>query len=390
MTQTIAILLDAYRELNSRKLFWIAMVLSGLVVAAFALVGINEQGLRLLAWDVPFPVNTSIMSEETFYKTLFVGLGIKFWLAWLSTILALVSTAGIFPDLVSGGSIDLVLSKPISRARLFFTRYAGGLLFTALQVGVFSAASFFVLGLAGGAWEPGVFLAIPVMVLFYSYLFAVCVLLGLLTRSTVAALLLTLLVWFVVFALHSAESVFLMTRVNAEQEVEALERHIASSEKGLAALEQPAQPAPAPEAGQEPEPDREAEARTAARAEAMRTRLAERRVELEAARKKLDRLALMHRVSLGVKTALPKTSETIGLLERWLISLAELPEPPDEGQPGGVISDSGRFLPDAKRSQQRMIEEIRDRPVWWIVGTSLAFEAIVLGIAALIFQRRDF
>ena len=31
MTQTLAIFLDAYRDLNSRKLFWLAMVISALV-----------------------------------------------------------------------------------------------------------------------------------------------------------------------------------------------------------------------------------------------------------------------------------------------------------------------------------------------------------------------
>jgi hypothetical protein len=35
-------------------------------------------------------------------------------------------------------------------------------------------------------------------------------------------------------------------------------------------------------------------------------------------------------------------------------------------------------------------EQIKDRPVWWVVGTSLAFEAVVLGIACWVFCRRDF
>ena len=35
-------------------------------------------------------------------------------------------------------------------------------------------------------------------------------------------------------------------------------------------------------------------------------------------------------------------------------------------------------------------EEIRDRPLWWVLGTSLAFEFVVLGVASWIFVRRDF
>jgi hypothetical protein len=42
MTQTLALLLDAYRELNARKMFWITLVLSGMCVIAFALFGVSE------------------------------------------------------------------------------------------------------------------------------------------------------------------------------------------------------------------------------------------------------------------------------------------------------------------------------------------------------------
>ncbi len=35
-TQTWGLLVDAYRELNSKKLFWVVLMLSGLVVLAFA------------------------------------------------------------------------------------------------------------------------------------------------------------------------------------------------------------------------------------------------------------------------------------------------------------------------------------------------------------------
>ena len=50
MTQTAAIFHDAYRSLNAKKMFWIVLVLSGLVVAAFACVGINKQGFNIGFW----------------------------------------------------------------------------------------------------------------------------------------------------------------------------------------------------------------------------------------------------------------------------------------------------------------------------------------------------
>ena len=44
---------DAYREINSRKMFWIVMVLSVVVIGVFSAVGATNDGLSVLWWDVP-------------------------------------------------------------------------------------------------------------------------------------------------------------------------------------------------------------------------------------------------------------------------------------------------------------------------------------------------
>ena len=208
MIQTLALLHAAYRELNARKLFWITLGLSGIVIIAMAALGLNEQGLTILWWqfDLAF-LNTQFMPVDVFYKLIFAELVVPYWLAWIATILGLVSTSSIFPDMVSGGSIDVLLSKPISRARLFLTRYLTGLLFMGLQVTVFATLAFLVIGIRGGAWEPWIFISIPLVLLFFSYLFCICALLGLLTRSTIASLLVTMLFWFFIFGVNSGEAI---------------------------------------------------------------------------------------------------------------------------------------------------------------------------------------
>jgi len=37
-----------------------------------------------------------------------------------------------------------------------------------------------------------------------------------------------------------------------------------------------------------------------------------------------------------------------------------------------------------------MQSEMESRSVWWVVGTSLCFEALVLGAGVWYFRRRDF
>ena len=207
MTQTLAIFLDAYRDLNSRKLFWLAVAISGLVVLIVGLLGIDEAGVSVAGFrfDSKF-VNTLFFPASTFYKLIFQSLGIDIWLTWLAAILALISTASVVPELIASGSIDMMLSKPISRSRLFLTRWVTGLFFAGIQTLVFVTASFLVIGIRGGAWEPGLFIAVPVVIVFFSYLYCFCALMGVITRSTVASLLLTLVFWLLVFCTQKAES----------------------------------------------------------------------------------------------------------------------------------------------------------------------------------------
>jgi ABC-type transport system involved in multi-copper enzyme maturation permease subunit len=172
MRQTMAIFVDAYRELNHRRLFWITLMLSGIVVTAFAAMGNDKEGLTIFHWSIPFPfLSSNFIPTADFYKFIFAELGVGFWLGWIATIIALISTASIFPDFVDKGSIDLMLSKPIGRIRLFLTKFLTGLMFAGLQVTVFTLASFLVIGLRGGDWEPWLFIAIPLVLVFYSYPF---------------------------------------------------------------------------------------------------------------------------------------------------------------------------------------------------------------------------
>ena len=345
MTQTLAIFHDAYRSLNAKKMFWIVLVISGLVVAAFAAVGINDRGLKILVWQFDTElVTTESVSVATFYKYLFVSIGIGIWLTWLATILALFSTAGIFPDLVTGGSIGLLVSKPIGRLRLFLTQYMAGLLFVTLQVTVFCLASFLVIGLRGGVWEPGLFVAVPVVVCFFSYLFAICAFLGVLTRSTLASLLLTLLFWFGIYGVGAAENTLLMFKTMDEKGVLRVQTTDGSQQPAIRPPKRESQSANAENDGN-------------------------------------DSLVMAHRIVYGVKTVLPKTAETIGLLERALIDLSDLPD--------GALGQSPQQSPHGQAARE-MAETLRNRSIWWIVGTSLAFEAVVLAWAALIFCRRDF
>jgi len=399
MTQTLALLQDSYRQLNSQKLFWLTLFLSGLVVAGFASIGIDKNGISLLWFEVGdfgAGINSDLIPPDQLYKRIFANFGISFWLAWLATILALVSTAGMIPQFIASGAIELTLSKPIGRVRLFLTKFGVGLLFTTLQVAIFTTACFLVIGFRGKSWEPGVFLAIPLVVLFYSYLYSVCVLLGLITRSTIASLLLTLLFWLFLFGLNATDGIMLQLReVNAmriEQLTTRIERLEAVAIKGITedrarARREAAEgirDAEAPPLG-EGEPTRE-------EIEQRDSRIAKMRTDLAKAKERAPQWQFWTRVVVAAKTVFPKTSETVSLLERRLLKDLNLKGDDEETarDPGNVISMGNMSRADQRQLTQRIEKVIKSRSVAWVIGTSIGFELVVLGIASWVFARRDF
>ncbi len=80
---------------------------------------------------------------------------------------------------------------------------------------------------------------------------------------------------------------------------------------------------------------------------------------------------------------LPKPGETTGLLDRWIVLKG-----------GGKLGESTFH---AMREDGRieglddgLKEDLERHSPAWIMGSSLAFEAVVLGLACLMFSRRDF
>lgn len=383
LIQTRALFIDAYRELSSKKLFWLALFISLLVVAALACLGVNAKGITVLWWDFEHPIfNSKLISPGQYYKFVFAEFGVPIWLGWGATILALVSTGGLFPDFIASGSIELMLAKPISRLRLFLTKYLAGLLFTALQVGVFTTACFLVFGIRGNAWEPSIFWTIPLVVLFYSYLFSICVLFGILTKSTITSILLTMLLWFFFFLLNSADGFIMMLKVNnqinQEQTISRIERQtkgardmwvkVNTTDDGTA-------------------PDREP---TPEEIEKVSSVLPSTRKDLEEAQKNAVNIKTAERIVVTAKTILPKTSETIAYLKRKLGPLV-----PDNQLDAEDMPEGGGFGRNVSRKQQaemgrRLELEIKGRTTAWVLGTSIAFELAVLLLAARIFTRRDY
>ena len=195
---------------------------------------------------------------------------------------------------------------------------------------MFSLACFVLIGVRGESWEPRLFLAIPIVTAIFSFLFCVSTLLGILTRSTIASLLVTLLIWFMIFIVNAADNLTMyQATMNAVQR-ERLPARIAQWEKTAANVyedrvkserEKAVEDA---KARSEPtdalaKPEDAIPAPTREQLDAANKRLPDARARLAALEENAPNWAIARRIVRGVKFSLPKTQESAALLKRALL-----------------------------------------------------------------------
>ncbi|MEM6313696.1 MAG: ABC transporter permease [Planctomycetota bacterium] len=376
LPQTRALLLDGYRRINASALFWITLLLSLVVVSLIALPTIDDRGVSLFGF-VLFPMLTpNLVPPDVFYKSLFTSIGLTApliaWLTIWANVLAIVSTAGIFPNLLSGGSIDLYLSKPLGRLRLFLTVYVIGLLFAALQVTVFCVGGFLIIGIRGGSWEPAVFLAVPLVVLIFSYVWSISTLIGVWSRSTLMAILVTVLLWGLFGLVQFAETFIILPQ--AVQTELAVERNDATIERFETIVAKQSKP---DDENAKPSP--------------FQLQLDSARERSAGLQSTADAWGLAHDITFAIYMVLPKTADTARLTERWLIDAAELGPMGEEDEDPGLENEADVDVDFSDPEiGERMEAAITSRSPVMIIGTSLLIEFAVLGVAAWIFARRDY
>ena len=203
------LLLDSFRMLRAQRLFWVVLVISGLVALAYVSIGFGDSGYSVLFGLFRFEHELLRGGEDDarqFYLLIFTNWIVPWWFNAVAVLLALLSCASIVPEFVRKGSVDLFLSKPPKRSTLFFGKFLGGLLFVFLQIGLFAVIVFFGFGLRFGEWNLTIFWSVPVVVFVFTMIYSVHVFIATWTGSTVFGILAALLIWGVSIAVEWCET----------------------------------------------------------------------------------------------------------------------------------------------------------------------------------------
>jgi ABC-type transport system involved in multi-copper enzyme maturation permease subunit len=208
-----ALFLDALYQVLDNKVFRIlAGVVLTLVLSTF-LIGARDDALVLLfGWkelfyediflffDLPFPgIEGAGQLLVQHVQTIFVD----FLAGTFGIIFAIAATAFFVPRMLEKGAADTLFSKPVSRCALLLSRYAAGILFVGLLAVVLVGGMHVGFLLNSGYSDPGFLWSIASLIYVFALLHGVSILVGVVTRSTVAAILITLFFMFFTSCIHA-------------------------------------------------------------------------------------------------------------------------------------------------------------------------------------------
>lgn len=125
--------------------------------------------------------------------------------------LSIFSVSSLIPSMLEKGNVDILLSKPISRSQIIFGKFLGGTLVVFLNIGYLVIGMWLLIGIKFGSWDTSFLLTIFSITFAFATLYSLVILVGILTRSSILAMMLSYLIFFVFSPLLSArENLYLL------------------------------------------------------------------------------------------------------------------------------------------------------------------------------------
>lgn len=149
---------------------------------------------RWLMWKLPkfTPISREVMDDSIH---LGLSLVMRYFVGIMAVFVAILVTAPIVPQTFTAGSLNLLLSKPLSRSLLFLSKYVGGCAFVLFVSGYMVCGLWLIAGLRFEVWHPRLLLAIPIFAFLFAVYYAVSCLAGVLWKNAILSIVFTVLLW---------------------------------------------------------------------------------------------------------------------------------------------------------------------------------------------------
>lgn len=203
-----ALLDDAFYQVLDNKVFRLLVILSMCLVLPTFLVGIREDGIHVLfGWKTftyadffsGFGAGRTAPTRDlhiVFIQTI-QSLLVQNLAGTIGLVFCIAATAFFVPRMLEKGAADTLFSKPVSRSVLLLARYVAGLLFVGVLSFLLVLGMHIGLLVTSGYSDPGFLWSALTLVYIFALVHAFSTLVAVFTRSSVAAILFTLMLYTV-------------------------------------------------------------------------------------------------------------------------------------------------------------------------------------------------
>lgn len=204
---------DAFHQVLDNKVFRVLLVIACLLVAPSFVVGLREDRILILfgVYDISYESflsgfnaggRAALGDMQTATIQGIQELVVDNLCGTIGMIFCIAATAIFVPRLLERGYADTLFSKPVARWKIFLTQYVSGLLFVSMLAVVLVGGIYAGLLLVSGYNDPGFLWSIFTLSYLFALLHSVSMLIGVVTRSTVAAILLTTILFMFSGCVH--------------------------------------------------------------------------------------------------------------------------------------------------------------------------------------------
>ena len=188
---TLSIL--TFREALSRKIFIFFFGVSSFVLLLFSILFLT------ISPDSFSALNAGSVDGDTMLITIARGLKLFITIPLFGggLFISIFSVSNFIPQMTEKGSIDLLISKPVSRAQIILGKFSGGTAMVLVNISYLIIGIWILVGLKFNDWDTSFLLTIFSITFAFALLYSLIILIGIITKSSVFSMVISYVIFFI-------------------------------------------------------------------------------------------------------------------------------------------------------------------------------------------------
>jgi len=204
----LTLIFSTFREAIAKKIFIGFFAIATLIILIFLFL-INVDSVEGM-------VNMMESTGEEGIKQLVIGFEVAMInISYLLIItFCFIAVSSFIPSMLEKGHVDLLLSKPVSRAKIILAKFLGGVLLIFISLLYLIGFVWLILSSKSGFWHVPFLYSILWLTLSFAIIYSLIIFIGLISQSTILSIIVSLFLVFIVCPILYFREETIFTLVN--------------------------------------------------------------------------------------------------------------------------------------------------------------------------------